>query len=68
MSRESVLAITERAENDAAFREQCVVDPAKALSGYDLTAEERAALVLGDRDQLVSLGADERVTKSKYCL
>jgi hypothetical protein len=40
-------AVLERAMSDAAFRAQLAADPAAALVGYDLTAEERAAFAAG---------------------
>ena len=35
-----------------------------ALAGYDLTADEKAALKSGNAAKLHELGVDERVTKS----
>lgn len=47
MSRQALDAVLERAMNDAAFRAQLASEPAKALAGYDLTLEERAAFQRG---------------------
>lgn len=52
----AVAEILQRARTDAAFRTQLLASPTAALSGYNLTSEERALLsdtqavrsVLGD--------------------
>lgn len=41
---QTVNEIIQRALKDAGFRNQLLSDPAAALSGYTLTADERAAL------------------------
>ena len=63
MSKESVTQILERASEDARFREQLANNPESALAGYDLTQEERAALMNGDAKELQDLGVDSRVSK-----
>ncbi len=63
MSRETLTRIVERASTDAAFRAQLERNPEGALVGYDLTAEERAALASADARKLAALGVDARVTK-----
>ncbi len=55
--------VIERASKDAAFRALLQSDPEAALAGYELTAEERAALVQGDTAKLADLGVDARITK-----
>src|SRR5215211_956712 len=55
--------IIERLSTDAKFREQLQSNPDAALKGYDLTTEERAALISGDVGRLESLGVDARVSK-----
>ncbi len=47
MSQKVLDEVLERAMNDAAFRALLARDPAKALAGYDLTPEERAAFQRG---------------------
>ncbi|OGL16489.1 MAG: hypothetical protein A3F92_04590 [Candidatus Rokubacteria bacterium RIFCSPLOWO2_12_FULL_71_22] len=42
---------------DDAFRARFLADPDAAMGEYLLEAEERAALVRGDRDALVARGA-----------
>lgn len=63
MSLESLTRAIERASTEASFREHLKSDPAAALKGYDLTADERAALLAGDAAHLESLGVDARITK-----
>ncbi len=43
MSQSARDAVLERAMTDAGFRALLARDPAAALAGYDLTADERAA-------------------------
>jgi hypothetical protein len=59
----TLTAIVERASTDAAFRAQLQQDPEGALASYQLTAEEKAALLSGDASPLPELGLDSRVTK-----
>ena len=56
--------IVRRAVSDAAFRGQLRTDPAKALAGISLTAEERSALTTGDPARLTALGVDQRMSKA----
>ena len=45
MSQETLSQLAERVRTDAAFREQLRANPESVLAGYDLTAEEREALL-----------------------
>ncbi|HLI25727.1 MAG TPA: Os1348 family NHLP clan protein [Chloroflexota bacterium] len=63
MSQQSLARVIERWSTDEAFRAAVQRDPDTALVGYDLTAEERAALIAGDADRLEALGVEARVTK-----
>ena len=63
MSQEILTKVIERASSDAEFRSQLQSNPEGALASYDLTPEERAALMSGDSDRLSSLGVDARVSK-----
>ena len=56
-------AIIERLSSDAKFREQLKSNPDAALKSYDLTTEERAALISDDAGSLESLGVDARVSR-----
>ena len=60
---ETLTAIIERASTDPAFRAQLQRDPEGTLASYQLTAEEKAALLSGDATSLPELGLDNRVTK-----
>ena len=66
MSAQVVKEIAARAIQDDAFRTELQANPAKALSGYDLTEAERAALStaqFGSIEDLESM--DDRL--SKWC-
>ena len=56
--------IVRRAVSDAAFRGELRSDPARALAGISLTAQERSALTSGDPTQLSALGVDQRMSKA----
>ena len=64
MSRDALTQALARASADAAFRSQLQSNPESALAGYDLTPEERAALMRGDAGQLRALGVDARFSKT----
>jgi hypothetical protein len=63
MSQDALSKVIERASTDAAFRTQLRSNPESALAGYDLTPEERAAVMSGDSGSMSSLGVDARVSK-----
>ena len=63
MSQEALAKVVERASTDAGFRSQLASNPESALAGYDLTAEERAAVLSGDAGQTGSIGVDARISK-----
>ena len=63
MSKDALSKVIERASTDAAFRSQLKSSPESALAGYDLTPEERAAVMHGDPRHLESLAVDARITK-----
>ncbi len=48
MSREAVEEILSRAIEDDGFRDRLLHSPAEALEGYDLSLDERQALIAGD--------------------
>jgi hypothetical protein len=60
---ESLNQVIERASVDASFLAQLQGDPTGALAGYDLTPEERAAMLSGDPGRIGALGLDARVSK-----
>jgi hypothetical protein len=64
MSKSSVQQVIQKAVSDAAFRRQLQREPAKALAGFDLTAEERSSIAGGDPARLTALGVDQRMSKA----
>jgi hypothetical protein len=63
MSRATLIQVVERVSTDAAFRSEFERDPTAALAGYDLTGEERTALLHRDAAKLQALGVEARITK-----
>ena len=63
MSQENLAKVIERASTDEAFRKQLQSNPDAALATYELTAEEKAALMSGDTSKMGEMGLDARVTK-----
>jgi hypothetical protein len=63
MTHTALVEVLERASVDATFRARIQSDPQDALAGYDLTAEERLAIIRGDSASRPPLGVDSRVTK-----
>ncbi len=63
MSVDAMAKVIERASTDAAFRAQLKANPDGALAGYDLSADERAAVLTSDSGQISHLGVDSRVSK-----
>jgi hypothetical protein len=54
----------ERAFSDEAFAQKLQTEHEKALDEYELTAEEREALLSLDPARVSALGVDERISKS----
>jgi hypothetical protein len=48
MSKETTLVVLQKAADDYGFLAQLANDPPRALEGFDLTSEEKAALTCGD--------------------
>ena len=65
MSMEGLEKILERGAREPDFATKIRKDPS-LLDQYELTADERAALLSRDLDKIESLGMDERVTKSLF--
>jgi hypothetical protein len=63
MSKEALAKVVQRAISDGAFRRQLSTDPSTALRGFDLTADESAAIRSGDSNRLSTLGVDLRMSK-----
>ena len=64
MSKEALAKVVQRAISDAGFRRQLNSDPAGALRGFDLSADEVSAVRTGDAGRLTTLGIDQRMSKS----
>ncbi|MDP9251647.1 MAG: Os1348 family NHLP clan protein [Chloroflexota bacterium] len=64
MSKEALAKVVQRAISDAAFRRQLNSDPAGALRGFDLSADEMSAIRTGDAGRLTTLGVDQRMSKA----
>jgi len=64
MSKAGVEAVVNKAMADETFRRKLKENPVTALSGFDLTPEEVAALKSGDKAKLQQLGVDERISKA----
>ena len=64
MTKATVNEVIKRAVSDAAFRRQLQRDPSGTLAGFELTADERAAITGGDPGKLMSLGIDQRMSKA----
>ena len=68
MSKAGLDSLVQKAMADESFRKQIKENPDTALAGYDLTAEEKAAIKSGNAAKLRELGVDERITKSAFDL
>jgi hypothetical protein len=55
-------AILDRACKDPRFNLRMIDDPDRAMDEYDVTPEERLALKSCQREKLVAVGLDERMT------
>ena len=59
---QAMMAVLDRAAKDYRFNWRMIEAPDEALDEYNLTDAERAALKSGERDMLISVGLDERIT------
>jgi hypothetical protein len=66
MSQETVIEVIRKALVDEKFRSQLFSDPGAALSGYDLTEEERASLSALEEEAFDAFASEieERVSKA----
>jgi hypothetical protein len=65
MSLKGLEEILERGAREPDFADKIKKDP-KLLDQYDLTDQERKALLSGERDALEALGLEERMTNSLF--
>jgi hypothetical protein len=56
MATETVNDLLSRARTDGVFYQALQAEPTRALEGYDLTQDERLALMRRDRAALLDLG------------
>ncbi len=63
MSLDQVRTVLSTAHRNAGFAAQLGTDAA-LLTGYDLTREEREALVAGDTDALRAMGVEDELLKA----
>ncbi len=63
MSMQASTQLLERALNDETFAAQLRTDLDAAIRGYDLTADEIAALKKCDESTLRAMGVDQRLSK-----
>jgi hypothetical protein len=61
MSKEGVEAVLTRAAQDEAFKNQ-IANDASVLNQFDLTADEKTALMNNDHASLEAVGVDQRKT------
>jgi hypothetical protein len=59
---QAMMAVLDRAAKDYRFNWRMIEQPDEAMAEYDLTEFEREALKSGERDMLISVGLDERIT------
>jgi hypothetical protein len=59
---QAMMAVLDRAAKDYRFNWRMIERPDEAMAAYDLTEFEREALKSGERDMLISVGLDERIT------
>jgi len=64
VSKEALAKVVQRAISDGAFRRQLSSDPATALRGFDLSADETAAIRSGDAGRLTAMGVELRMSKA----
>ena len=64
MTKNTVHQVIKRAISDAGFRRRLREDPKSALQGYDLSADERAAVTSADPTKLTGMGVDQRMSKA----
>jgi hypothetical protein len=63
MPSEAFLRMIERAVSDEEFAARLQTDIEGAIAEFDLTEEEKQALLARDVAQLQALGVDERISK-----
>jgi hypothetical protein len=59
---QALMAVLDRAAKDYRFNWRMMEQPDEAMAEYDLTEFEREALKSGEREMLISVGLDERIS------
>jgi hypothetical protein len=62
MTMQAMMAVLDRAAKDYRFNWRMIEAPDEALAQFNLTEAEKEALKSGERDMLISVGLDERIT------
>jgi hypothetical protein len=65
MSLQGIEQVLERGAREPDFSSKIKADPS-VLDEYDLTEDERTALLTGNQEQLEALGMEDRVTKTLF--
>jgi hypothetical protein len=63
MSKAAVESVIQKAMSDENFRTRLKQNAESALTGYDLTPDEKSAITSGNSAKLKAMGVDERITK-----
>ncbi len=63
MSIEGATAVLQRAHDDSDFRHLLKTQPDRAMHGYDIEPDERAAIISGDSARLTQLGVAETLSE-----
>ncbi len=66
MPSEALQQLIDRVITDESFAQRLKSDREGALSEYQLTTDEREAVLSGDSSKLEALGLDQRVSKLAY--
>lgn len=61
MSKEAMMAVLDKAAKNIGFRVKLIEDPYETLKAFDLTEEEKEALLSGEQEDLERVGLDSRV-------
>jgi hypothetical protein len=64
MPSPAFVELMERAFSDEAFAARLTAEHEKVLEEFDLTSEEKEALLSLDESRVAALGVDERVSKA----
>lgn len=63
MTIEGATDLLQRAHDDPDFRHLLHTEPDRAMHGYDIEPDERAAIISGDVDRLKQLGVSDALSE-----